>query len=62
MKNSDNILPKVNTDEEYEKLKLNSELFKKAALEIVTQHQIKNLELTYLAHLVFQNLIGDQYF
>jgi hygromycin-B 7''-O-kinase len=40
MKKSNTIFPEVNTDEEYEKLTLNSELFLKAAREIATQHHL----------------------
>jgi hypothetical protein len=39
----------MNTDEEYEKFKLNnSELFKKVALEIVTQHHLPDALLSPL--------------
>lgn len=40
MKNSNIIFPPVNTDEEFENLKLNSKLFIEAALEIVGQHNL----------------------
>jgi|GEM_PF-4355107 len=41
MKNSTNIFPEINTDEEYGNFKLNnSELFNRSALEIVTQHHL----------------------
>lgn len=46
MKNSNIIFPEVNTDEEYENLKLNNELFKKAALEIVNQHHLPEAPLS----------------
>jgi hygromycin-B 7''-O-kinase len=46
MKNSNNIFPKVNTDQEYENLKLNSELFTKAALEIIARHHLPNEPLS----------------
>jgi hypothetical protein len=43
MKNSNKILPEVNTDEEYENFKLNnSELFHKIALQIATQHHLSD--------------------
>ena len=49
MKNSINIFPEINTDEEYENFKLNnSELFKKVALEIVTQHHLPDAPLSAL--------------
>jgi hygromycin-B 7''-O-kinase len=49
MKNSLNIFPEINTDEEYEKFKLNnSELCKKVALEIVTQHHLPDAPLSPL--------------
>jgi len=47
MKNLINIFPEINTNEEYEKFKLdNSEFFKKIALEIVTQHHLPNERLS----------------
>src|SRR5580658_5943482 len=46
MKNLNNIFPEINTDEEYENLKLNSELFRKAALEIVAQHHLPDESLS----------------
>jgi len=47
MKNSNIIFPEVNTDEEYEKFKLNNgELCKKVALEIVTQHHLPSEPLS----------------
>lgn len=47
MKNSINIFPEINTDDEYENFKLNnSELFKKVALEIVTQHHLPDEPLS----------------
>lgn len=48
MKNSNIIFPEVNTDEEYENLKLNNELFKKAALEIVNLHHLPDAQLSPL--------------
>ncbi len=48
MKNLYKIFPEINTDEEYENFKLNnSELFKKIALEIVTQHNLPNEPLSF---------------
>jgi hygromycin-B 7''-O-kinase len=46
MKNFNTTLPKVNTDEEYEQLKLDNELFKKAAIDIATQHHLPNESLS----------------
>lgn len=46
MKSSNNILPAVNSDKEYENLKLNSELFKKVALEIVIRHHLPDESLS----------------
>ncbi len=44
-----NIFPKINTDEEYEKFKVDhSELFKKVAFEIVTQHHLPDAGLSPL--------------
>lgn len=49
MKNLNNIFPEINTDEEYENFKLNnSELFKKVASEIVTQHHLPDDSLSPL--------------
>lgn len=47
MKNSNNILPEINTDEEYDNFKLNnSEILKKIALQIVTQHHLPDEPLS----------------
>lgn len=47
MKNSNNLFPEINTDEEYENFKLNNgELFKKIALEIASQHHLPNEPLS----------------
>lgn len=49
MKNSNAILPDINTDEEYENFKLNnSKLFKKIAPGIVTQHHLPDEPLSPL--------------
>lgn len=48
MKNSNNVLPEVNTDEEYETFKLNnSELLKEVALKIVTKHYLPDAPLSF---------------
>lgn len=46
MKNSHQILPEIKTDEEYESLKLDNELFEKVALKIVTKHHLPNESLS----------------
>src|SRR5579872_4948287 len=48
MKNLNKFFPKINTDEEYENLKLNGELFRKAALEIVACHHLPDEPLSSL--------------
>lgn len=42
------VLPRINSDEEYEQLNLNDELFKNAAREIVTQHNLADAPLSLL--------------
>ncbi len=49
MKKSINLFPKISTDEEYEKFKLNNgELFKQVALEIISQHDLPDAPLALL--------------
>lgn len=48
MKNSRNILPVINTEEEYENFKLNNnELFKNIAHEIVAHHHLPDEPLPF---------------
>lgn len=42
MKNLKKLLPSVNSDEEYEALKLNNKIFENAALEIIARHNLPN--------------------